>query len=262
MLPLQKTKHLLSCVRRAADDYEMIAEGDRIAVGLSGGKDSVALLCSLALLRRFYPKPFSLTAITVDMGLPGVDFTPMQTLCRELDLPYFIIGSSIAEIVFKDGHGREETPPAGGFAGGGCSLCAKLRRGILFDEAEKQGCNRIALGHHSDDAAVTFLMNLLNEGRIDCFAPLTHFPERGISLIRPLLYADEDDIRYFMRVNALPTVSSACPADGHTDRERYAQLLRTLEKERKGTRHRILKAMEKAGVAGFRESKANGRNAR
>ena len=242
MISLQKTKHLLSCVRRAADDYEMIAEGDRIAVGLSGGKDSLALLCALAILRKFYPKSFSLIAITVDMGLPGMDLSPMQTLCEGLDVPYSIVQSGIAEIVFE--HRREENP---------CSLCAKLRRGILFDEAAKQGCHSIALGHHEDDAAVTFLMNLLNEGRIGCFSPVTKFPEQEIRLIRPLLYADENDIRYFVRANALPVIVSACPEDKHTDRERYAGLLRQLERERKGTRHRIIKAMEKAKVDGFRE---------
>lgn len=242
MLPLQKIKHLLSCVRRAVDDYEMIAEGDRVAVGLSGGKDSVALLCALAILRKFYPKPFSVIAITVDMGLPGTDFSPMKTLCNMLEIPYFIVQSGITEIVFE--HRREENP---------CSLCAKLRRGILFDEAAKHGCHSIALGHHEDDAAVTFLMTLLNEGRIGCFSPVTKFPGQEVALIRPLLYADEDDVRYFVRANALPVIVSACPEDKHTDRERYAELLRQLERERRGTRHRIIRAMEKAEIDGFKD---------
>ena len=237
-----KLQKLLSLTRKCDADFNLIEKGDRVAVGLSGGKDSVALLCALAILRKFYPKPFSLIAITVDMGLPGMDFSPMRTLCEGLDVPYFIVESRIAEIVFE--HRREENP---------CSLCAKLRRGILFDEARKQGCHSIALGHHEDDAAVTFLMNLFNEGRIGCFSPVTEFQSQEISLIRPLLYADEDDIRYFVRKNALPVIVSACPEDKHTDRERYAELLRSLERERRGTRHRIIKAMEKAGVDGFKD---------
>lgn len=241
-MEFEKIRRLLSCVRRAADDYDMIEEGDRIAVGLSGGKDSTALLCALAELRRFYPKSFSLVAITVDMGLPGMDFTPLRALCEGLGIPYEIVKTDLAAIIFE--HRKESNP---------CALCAKMRRGILHDNAKRLGCNKIALGHHYDDAVVTFLMNLMNEGRIGCFSPVTYLSRKDITMIRPLLYARESDVRYFVKANAIPVVKSTCPEDKHTDREKYATLLTTLEKENRGLRHRLFHAMQKAGVDGFKE---------
>lgn len=230
-------------MRRAVDEYEMIEDGDRIAVGLSGGKDSTAMLCTLAELRRFYPKSFSIVAVTVDMGLPGMDFTPLSALCRELDVPYEIVPTELAEIIFE--HRKESNP---------CALCAKMRRGILHDTAKRLGCNKIALGHHYDDAVVTFLMNLMNEGRIGCFSPVTYLSRKDLTMIRPLLYARESDVRYFVKANDIPVVRSTCPEDKHTDREKYQTLLTTLEKENKGLRHRIFHAMQKAGVDGFKQT--------
>ena len=167
---------MLSLVRQCAEDYRMIAPGDRIAVGVSGGKDSLTLLRLLAELRRFYPAPFSLTAITLDMGYPEMDFSPVATLCRELDVPYILRPTQIREIVFDI---RKESNP--------CSLCAKLRRGILNEEALNQGCNKVALGHHFDDVAETFALSLIYEGRLGCFLPVTHLDKTGLTSIRPLL---------------------------------------------------------------------------
>ena len=162
MIPFQKSKRLLSCLRRAVETYRMLAPGDRVAVGLSGGKDSLALLCALALYRRFSAAPFTLLALTVDPGFPGSDYTALSAFCEALEVPHILIKSDIFRRVFEGG-GTGTT--------GACAVCAKLRRGILLHEARERGCTALALGHHEDDAAVTFLMNLLNEGRLGCFPP-------------------------------------------------------------------------------------------
>lgn len=233
-------KRLLSFGRRAADDFCMIDEGDRIAVGLSGGKDSVSLLYMLAALRRFYPKQFALGALSIDLGRQGVDFSALRALCKELEVPYEVIPSEIAKIVFEVR--REENP---------CALCAKLRRGILNTAAAERGYNKVALGHHFDDAVETFMLNLFYEGRIGSFSPVTHLSRSGITVIRPLIYAQEKDLRYFVRKNDLPVQSSCCPADKHTQREKMKQLLHSLERENKGLRHRIFGAMQRAGIDGY-----------
>lgn len=197
MIPFQKSKRLLSCLRRAVETYRMLTPGDRVAVGLSGGKDSLALLCALALYRRFSAVSFTLLALTVDPGFPGSDYTALSAFCEALEVPHVLIKSDIFRRVFESGAPLPASP---------CAACARLRRGILLREARERDCTALALGHHEDDAAVTFLMNLLNEGRLGCFSPVTVIPaEEGaggeISVIRPLLYADESDIRYFVRVN-------------------------------------------------------------
>ena len=211
---------ILSRVRRAIDNYHMIDDGDRIAVGVSGGKDSLTLLCALHALRRFYPKPFS--------------------LCAELGLELVEVPTGIYTIVFEL---RKEKHP--------CSLCAMLRRGALHDAALAQGCRKVALGHHFDDAVETLLLNLFNEGRLGCFSPVSYLDRKGITLIRPLLYTEEKEIRAFVRHAGIETVAKACPADGHTDRERIKNLLAGLEREDRGLRRRIFGAMERAGLDGF-----------
>lgn len=233
-------RRMLSFVRRAVDEYEMIEEGDRVAVGLSGGKDSIALMLTLAELRKFYPKQFELIALTVDMGREGVDFSPLQALCEKAEVPYEIIPSDIAHVVFDV---RKESNP--------CSLCAKLRRGNLNTAAVARGCNKVALGHHFDDAVETFMLNLFHEGRIGCFRPVTYLDRTGITVIRPLLYAKEKDVRYFARKNDLPVVDSLCPANGNTERERIKNLLADLERGDKGLKHRIFGAMQRAGIDGY-----------
>ena len=174
---------LLSYIRKSVEDYDMIKEGDRVAVGVSGGKDSLTVLMGLAHLKRFYPKKFDLCAITLDMGFEGADFSKVQALCDELDVPYHIIKTHIKQVVFDI---RQETNP--------CSLCAKMRRGALHDAAKSLGYSTIALGHHFDDVVETNLLSLFYEGRINCFLPVTYLDRMDVTLIRTLIYTPESDI--------------------------------------------------------------------
>ena len=234
-------KHILSYTRRAVDDYGMIREGDRIAVGVSAGKDSLTLLYAMATLKRFYPIPFELCAITVDMGFEGGgNFDEIRALCDKLSVPYHVVPSEIAKIIFEI---RKEPNP--------CSLCAKLRRGALNNAAKSLGCTTVALGHHFDDAVETFMLNLFFEGRIGCFQPVTYLSRVDLRVLRPLLYTPEKEVTAFAASAALPVVPSSCPADKNTERESMKQLLRQLERENKGLRHRIFGAMQRAGVDGF-----------
>ncbi|MBQ8689090.1 MAG: tRNA 2-thiocytidine(32) synthetase TtcA [Clostridia bacterium] len=234
-------KRLLSFVRRAVDDYNMIEDGDRIAVGVSGGKDSLVLLEVLAAMRRFYPKKYDVVAITVDMGFEGGDFSPVDAFCRGIDVEYHVIKTEIAKIIFDV---RKESNP--------CSLCAKMRRGSLHAAATELGCNKVALGHHYDDAVETFMMNLFFEGRLGCFSPVTYLSNRKIKLIRPLIYAQEKDVEYFVRKRAVPVVKSLCPEDHATERENMKRLLAELERSNKGVKHRIFNAMCKGEIDGFK----------
>ena len=238
---MEHIKRILSYTRRALDDYGMIRPGDKIAVGVSAGKDSLTLLCAMAELRRFYPIPFELIAVTVDMGLDGMDFTPIRELCEKLDVPYHITPTEISKIVFDI---RKESSP--------CSLCAKMRRGALHRAAKDLGCTTVALGHHFDDAIETFMLNLFFEGRIGCFSPVTELSRVGVRLIRPLIYLPEKDIRYFANKAALPVVRSTCPADGYTQREEMKKLLASLDRQHDGLRYRIFGAMQRGNIDGFR----------
>ena len=239
---MNEMKRMLSFVRRAVDDYALIDDGDRIAVGISGGKDSLTLLEVLADLRRFYPKHFELVAITVDMGFEGSDFSLVREFCRRLKVEYRIVKTDIAKIIFDV---RRESNP--------CSLCAKMRRGSLHAEAVAAGCNKVALGHHYDDAVETFMMNLFFEGRLGCFSPRSYLSNRQITLIRPMIYATEKDVEYFVRKRSLPVVTSLCPEDHATERENMKRLLSELERTNKGIKHRIFHAMCAAEIDGFRE---------
>ena len=238
---MKELQRILSFMRRAVDDYHMIEPGDRIAVGVSGGKDSLTLLTGLAALRRFYPVPFSLCAIAVNMGFAGADYSPLYAYCEQLQVPLRVVDTDIANIIFNI---RKESNP--------CSLCAKMRRGVLHGAAVEAGANRVALGHHFDDAVETFLLNLFYEGRLGAFSPVTYLSNRKIHLIRPLIYAQEKDVRYFVSHADLPVLPSLCPEDRNTERERIKRLLHTLETENKGLRHRIFHAMCKAELDGYR----------
>ena len=228
-------------MRRALDDYGMIRENDRIAVGVSGGKDSLTLLLALSEIRRFYPIPFTLSAITVDMGFPGSDFSGIAALCERIGVPYRVVKTDIAKIIFDT---RREANP--------CSLCARMRRGVLHSTAKEMGCTTIALGHHFDDVVETFMLNLFFEGRLGCFSPVTYLSNRDLYMIRPLLYAKESDVEYFARHYPLPITESLCPEDKHTERENMKSLLRTLEKEHPGLRHRIYTALCTGQLDGYR----------
>ena len=239
---MENMKRILSYTRRAIDEYNMIEDGDKIAVGVSAGKDSLALLCAMAGLRRFYPKKFELIAITIDMGFEGVDFSEVARLCAELDVPYHIIPTDISKVVFDI---RKEARP--------CSLCAKLRRGALHNAAKSLGCTSVALGHHFDDVVETFMLNLFFEGRIGCFSPVTNLSRVGIKLIRPMIYMPEKDVRDFAKKNDLPVVESPCPADKNTQREEMKQLLHSLEVQNRGLKYRIFGAIARGEIDGFRE---------
>lgn len=232
---------ILSAVRKAVDEYQMIQSGDRVAVGVSGGKDSLLLLLALKELKRFYPQEFTLMGISVDMGFSGMDYSPIRALCEEQEIEYQIVKTDIAEIVFDL---RKEPNP--------CSLCAKLRRGAIHSAAKAAGCSKVALGHHRDDAVETFMMNLLYEGRLGCFSPVTYLDRTDITVIRPLLYLTEGEVRRMERTVDLPVVKNPCPVDGHTKREYMKNLLHDLEGEIPGTKVRIQHAMEKAGLDGWK----------
>lgn len=235
-------KKLLSLTRAAVDKYNMIESGDKIAVGVSGGKDSVALLCALARLRKFYPKPFELVAITLDYQFGGKpqDFTKIKELCVSLDVPYIIKETNLWEIIFEI---RKEKNP--------CALCAKMRRGILHDVAKEQGCNKIALGHHADDAAETFLMNLLNGGNIGSFSPVSYLSNKKLYQIRPFVFAFEHDVERAVKNANLPIVKSNCPADKNTEREKTKLFLKELEQNYPSARKKILGAMERGHISGW-----------
>ena len=236
----RELQRLLSYIRRAVDDYSMIEEGDRIAVGVSGGKDSLVLLEGLSELRRFYPKHFTLVAITVDMGFEGVDFSDVREFCHRRGIEYRVIPTEIYKIIFEV---RREPNP--------CALCARMRRGAIHDAAKEAGCNKIALGHHYDDAVETFMLNLFYEGRIGCFSPVTYLSRKDVTMIRPMLYMPEKAIKEFVRKVQLPIIESPCPADKDSERSNMKELLASLEKDSKGLKSRIFGAMARAGIDGF-----------
>lgn len=240
---MNEMKRLLSFVRRAVDDYNMIDDGDRIAVGVSGGKDSLTLLLTLAHMRRFYPKKFDIVAISVDLGFEGADYSEIREMCKRIKVDFRIAKTDIAKIVFDV---RRESNP--------CSLCAKMRRGALHAAAQEASCNKVALGHHYDDAVETLMMNLFFEGRIACFSPVSYLSNRKITLIRPLIYAQEKDVLYFTRRRALPIFKNPCPEDHSTERENMKNLLAELERKNKGLKHRIFTALCRGEISGFKNT--------
>lgn len=236
-----RLQQVLSYVRRAADDYHMIQEGDRIAVGISGGKDSLTLLYALHGLQRFYPQNFELHAVTVDLGFQNLDLSRIESICRdELQIPYTIVKTDIADVIFEQ---RKEANP--------CSLCAKMRKGALNDAIKKEGCNKVAYAHHKDDVVETMLMSLIFEGRFHTFSPVTYLDRTGITVIRPLLYMNEADVIGFVNKNQVPVVKSPCPADGHTKREYVKQLLRQLNLENPGVKERMFTAITTGNLQGW-----------
>ena len=235
-------------VRRCVEDYAMIAPGDVIAVGLSGGKDSMALLCALHSLRRYYPKPFELMGVTVDLGFPGMDFSPVADYCRSLGVPYDIIRSDISDVVFRE---RQEKNP--------CSLCVKLRKGAFHDRLKELGANKAALGHHMDDAVETFLLSLIYEGRISCFEPVTHMDRSGIVQIRPMLYAEEKRIVGLARKYAFPIVESTCPMDKTSKRALVKEYMYQLSRERRDFKIKTYRAMQRLPLPGWQVVKEGSR---
>ena len=224
---------LIGLVRRCVEDYKMISPGDKIAVGVSGGKDSLALLVFLAELRKYHSASFELEAITIDMGL-GMDYSGIGELCKQLDVPYTIVSTQIAPVIFD--HRKEKNP---------CSLCAKMRRGALNQAILDRGLHKLALGHHYDDAVETFVMNLLFEGRIGCFQPVTDLDRTGIVQIRPMLYLHERTIDNFALRANLPVIENRCPVDKVTKREEVKQLVFELSNRYPELKERIFGAMQR-----------------
>lgn len=233
---------LMGHVRAAVDKYKLIDEGDRIAVGVSGGKDSMYLLYALSMMRRYYPKNYEVVALTADPCFNGAqtDYSAIEALCKEWGIEYRIRRTDLGKIIFEDR--KEENP---------CSLCARMRRGILHDMAKEAGCQKIALGHHFDDAVQTFLMNLFYGGKIGCFSPKSYLSRKDLYMIRPLVFCEESDIRRAVKRADLPVVKSGCPADGVTARQDTADLISTLEKQFPDLRHKVMGAMERADIDGW-----------
>ena len=229
----QKTalQRLLSTMRNAAQKFNMIANGDKIAVGLSGGKDSLALLSAMAAYRLFAPQRFELAAVTVDMGFKGMDLAPLTAFCKDLGVPYTIVKTDIAEVIFDI---RKESNP--------CSLCSKMRRGALNTEIVKQGYGKLALAHHADDMAETMLLSLLYEGRLSTFMPVSYLDRTGVTVIRPFIYTPEKDIKAYSKY--VPVVKNPCPADKHTQREYMKELIKTIQKDIPFAKERILTAID------------------
>lgn len=233
---------LIGRVRAAVEKYQLIEEGDKIAVGVSGGKDSLMLLCALAELARYYPRHFTVTAITADPCFGGVetDFSAIQELCRRLSVPYIIKKTNLGPLIFEE---RKEPNP--------CALCARMRRGILHNLCVEEGFNKLALGHHFDDAVQTFFMNLFYGGKLGCFSPKTYLTRKKITMIRPLIFCEEREIRNAAARMHLPVVKSACPADGVTARKDTEELVRSLEKQFPDLRQKVMGAMQRAGMDGW-----------
>lgn len=225
-------KRLLSLTRKAIDEYDMIQDGDKIAIGISGGKDSLTLLYALHGLKRFYPRHFDIEAITVNMGFDGFDTSRIRELCDSLEVNYTVVDTEIKEVVFDI---RKETNP--------CSLCAKMRKGAFNDTAKKLGCNKEAYAHHKDDVIETSLMSLIYEGHYYCFRPVTYLDRMDITLIRPLIYVEECDVTGFRNLYSLPVEKNPCPADGFTKREYVKNMIKNMEKENPGVRDRLFHAV-------------------
>ncbi len=224
---------MVGLVRRCVEDYNMIEAGDRIGVGVSGGKDSLVLLLLLAELRQYNNKPFTIEAITIDMGL-GMDYTEIQNLCDRLNVPFHLIKTEIGPIIFD--HRKEKNP---------CSMCSKMRRGALNQALLDLGLNKLALGHHYDDAVETFVMSLIYEGRISCFQPVTDLDRTGIIQIRPMLYIHEKTVDSFATRQNLPVLANRCPVDKNTKREEIKQLVYNLSATYPDLKERIFGAMQR-----------------
>jgi len=227
-------------VRRCVEDYNMISDGETIAVGVSGGKDSLALLRALIELRGYYPKRFKLHAVTLDMGLDGMDFSDIAELCRELDVPYTLKQTDIGRVIFDE---RKEKNP--------CSLCARMRRGSLSDLILELGIKKIALAHHYDDAVETFLLSLVFEGRLNCFQPVTYLDRTDILQIRPMLYISEGTVIKLVERLKLPVVYNVCPMNGVSKREEIKVLLRTLSADYPDLKNKIFGAMQRYPLKGW-----------
>ena len=239
-------QQIMSQIRAAVDSYQLIQSGDRIAVGISGGKDSLVLLCALANMRKFLPMKYDLVAITVDPCFDNIqtDFRQVEELCRRLQIKYEIRRSQLGNIIFEQ---RKESNP--------CSLCARMRRGILHDMSKKHNCNKLALGHHFDDAVQTFFMNLFYGGKIGCFSPMSYLSRKDLYLIRPMVFCEESKVESAAQRYHLPVVKSECHVDGHTCRQSTQELIKDLEKQFPDLRRKVMGALQRADIYGWGKHK-------
>lgn len=235
-------QRLLSYTRKAVDDYQMIQTGDKIAVGISGGKDSLTMLYALKHLQRFYPNPYELEAITVNLGYSEFHTEKLDSLCMKLGVPYYVVNTDIAKIIFEE---RREPSP--------CSLCAKMRKGALNSKAKELGCNKIAYAHHKDDIIETMLLSLIYEGRFYSFSPVTYLDRMDLTVFRPLMYVPEADVIGFQNRYQLPVEKNPCPEDGITRREYAKQLLKQLNQENPGVKNRMFTAIVNGRIPGWPE---------
>ena len=236
-----KLQRLLSYARRGVDDFNMIDEGDHIAVSMSGGKDSTALLVALAHMRRFYPKKFTVEGISVSLGLPGADFTNMQKLCDEHDVKFTVIETQIGEIIFDI---RKEKSP--------CSLCTKMRKGAFNEVAKANGCNKIAYGHNKDDAIETLFLSLFYEGRIFCFAPVTFMDRTELTSIRPLIYTPENEIENYIKHYNIGLSFNNCSVNGRTKRQQVKEFVAEQSKIYPGLYEKVFTAIQRSDIAGWK----------
>ena len=237
-----KLQQVLSYVRKAADDYRMIENGDKIAIGISGGKDSLTLLWALKHLKRFYPASFDIHAVTVDLGFKNLNLERIKDLCKELEVEYTIVETDIAKVIFED---RQEDNP--------CSLCSKMRKGALNQAVKGLDCNKIAYAHHKDDVVETMLMSLIFEGRFHTFSPVTYLDRTELTVIRPLIYMNEADVIGFVHKYNVPVVKGRCAADGYTKREYVKNLLKQLNLENPGVKERMFTAVKNGSLRGWSE---------
>ena len=235
-----KLQKLLSYTRQAVDDYHMIEEGDKIAVGISGGKDSLTLLYALSYLKKFYPIHFDLVGVTVDLGYGGFDLSKIKELCNDLDIEYHIVSTKIGEMVTSE---QSEGSP--------CSLCARLRKGALNDAAKELGCNKVAYGHHMDDVIETMMLALIYEGRFCSFWPVTFLDKTELTVIRPMIYVPEADVKGFENKMHLPITKNPCPIDGSTKREYIKTLVKQLNTENPGVKKRLFRAIQDGSLEGW-----------
>lgn len=239
-----KLQRLLSLTRQAVDDYALIDSGDKIAVGISGGKDSLTLLYALHGLKRFYPKEFELSAITVDLGFENFDLSPVRSLCSELSVPFTVVPTDIGKILFET---RKESNP--------CALCAKMRKSALNETAKQMGCNKIAYAHHRDDLIETMLLSLIYEGRFYAFSPKTFLDRTELTVIRPMIYVSEADVIGFKNRFSLPVCKNPCPVDGKTKREYVKQLTKQLNLQAPGVKERLFHAITEGNIEGWPDKK-------
>ena len=238
-----KLQQLYSHTRKAIDDYQLIESGDKIAIGISGGKDSLTLLYALSGLRRFYPKRFDLVAVTVSLGYNEFDLTAVVALCKELDVPYHVISTEIAKIIFE--RHQEKSP---------CYLCAKMRKGALNDAIKELGCNKVAYAHHMDDVIETAFLSMIFEGRFYSFPPKTYMEDSDLTIIRPMIYVSEAEVKGFRNKYQLPVVKNPCPMDGNTKREYVKQLIRQINLEHPGVKTRLFHAIQTGNIDGWTDA--------